>query len=291
MTWQIAISLSIIANVITSIVQRHYSLKSTAPATFPPAVSYLLGVTPLGIIVGLILPHHVHWTWWILYLFTWNSLTIAIANWLRFKAVKRMPVGQFQVINQFYEIVVIILGWIFLREGLNLFQVFGAMLLFAGALIAIRAPSSNRDLKALHFQTVNLTLLATTLFGISLVIEKAALAHMNIGAYLIFGWSAQTIAMLVLALKDTNKKTLREFRLNELRWSAIMGWANASAGVLYVIAIVRSNNISLITALTAVALPLITISAYFILKERENLRLVGASVALSVLGLLVTSLH
>jgi len=293
MSWQLAIGLSILANIITSLIQRRYSLKSSAPNSFPPAISYLLGVAPLGIIVGLSLSHHVHWTWWVVFLIALNSTIMALSNWIGFKAVKRLPVAQFQTINQFYEIVVVILGWTLLNEGLGKFQLLGALLLLIAALLAIRAPMRNIDKshRKVHFQSVLLTLAAATTLGTALVIEKAALGHMDIGAYLIFGYSAQTVAMLLLATKDINKETIRRFGKNEIKWSAGMGWANAVTGVFYVIAIVRSNNISLVTAVTAITLPLLAFAAYTILKEQEKQKLLWTALTIGFIGLVVSAVH
>jgi drug/metabolite transporter (DMT)-like permease len=291
MPWQLAIGLSITANIITSLIQRRYSLKSTAPASFPPAVSYLLGVAPLGIIVGLLLPHHVHWTWWIVCLLVLNSSVMAFSNWISFAAVKRLPVVQFQTINQFYGVVVIVLGWVFLKEGLNTFQILGAALLFAAALLAIRAPSASaRARRVVHVESVLLTVAGAATLGTALVIEKAALAHMDIGAYLIFGYLAQTLAMTLLAFKDLSKETLHNFGKNEIKWSAGMGWANAVTGVFYVIAIVNSNNISLVTAIAAITLPLLAFAAYMVLKERENQKLLWIGLGIGFVGLLASAL-
>lgn len=70
-----------------------------------------------------------------------------------------------------------------------------------------------------------------------------------------------------------------------------MGLANATVGILYVIAIVNSNNISLVTAVTAIALPLTALAAYAILKERESQRLLWIGLTIGFLGLLVSALH
>jgi len=293
MPWQLAISFSILANVVAAQVQRRYSQRSSLPPSFPPAIAYLLGVCPIGIIVGLSLSHHVHWTWWILFLFVCNSSFIAVGNWLGFMASKHLQLVQFQLIYQFYEIVVILLGWTLLREGLSFFQVLGALLLFIAALLAIKAPV--KDLGSLHrkyhFRYVAITLLGATTFGVSLIAEKAALGHMNTGAYLIFGWSAQTLAMLLLASKDANRSTLSKLSKQEIKWSASLGWIVAICGVFYIFAIVKSNNISLITAIAVIGLPLIAISAYFVLNERENQKLLWGSLCIGVLGLLVSALH
>lgn len=123
------------------------------------------------------------------------------------------------MINQFYEIVVIVLGWTFLKEGLSIYQIAGAILLFVAAILAIRAPtkSTGPTERKFHIQSIALTIAGATLFGISLVIEKAALGLMDIGAYLIFGYSAQTLAMLALASKDVTKSTLHQFKANEIK--------------------------------------------------------------------------
>jgi uncharacterized membrane protein len=280
------------ANVVTALIQRRYSQRSSAPATFPPAVSYLLGVCPLGILVGLLLPHQIHWSWLIVWLIVLNSVVMAISNWISFAAVSRLPVVQYQTINQFYEVVVICLGWVVLGERLNGFQLTGTALLFVAALLAIRAPVKNleKSHQKIHFQSVVLTLAAATTLGIALIIEKAALGHMDIGAYLIFGYSAQTVAMLVLAIKDVNRRTLRAFGKREIKWSAAMGWANAITGVFYVMAIVFSNNISLVTAIAAITLPLLALGAFVALKERENQSMLWLGLGVGFLGLLVTAI-
>ena len=217
---------------------------------------------------------------------------MALSNWLNFKAVKRLPVAQYQTINQFYVIVVVVLGWTVLGEGLSKFQLIGALLLLVAALLAIRAPMINieKQHRKIHIQSVALTLAAAAILGIALVIEKAALGYMDIGAYLIFGYSAQTLAMLVLATKDVRRGTLRTFGRSELKWSAGMGWANAITGVFYVTAIVRSDNISLVTAIASITLPLLAFAAYVVLKERENQKLLWLGLMIGFLGLLVSSM-
>lgn len=113
---------------------------------------------------------------------------------------------------------------------------------------------------------------------------------MQVGGVLIFGWGSQTTAMFILALKDASRKNLHRFRSYGIKWSALMGLANGITGAFYVYALNKSNNISLITALTAVTLPLIVFGARYLLKERENQKLMWVGLTISFLGLLVTAL-
>jgi len=165
-------------------------------------------------------------------------------------------------------------------------------LLLVAALLAIWAParSSEVSFRKVHFTSVMLTLLSATALGIGLVTEKALLGHMDIGAVYLIGWSTQTLALVLLAAKDMSRKTLRQFKLRDLVSSMIMGVTGGLTGIFYVYAIFHSDNISLVTALTAVALPLTALGAYLILHEKERQKLIWASLAVSFLGLLVTAL-
>jgi drug/metabolite transporter (DMT)-like permease len=288
MTWQIAIGLSIFANVITILVQRRYSLKSNVPETFPTAASYLLGVMPVGIIAGLSMPHFVNWSWWLGLLFVICAGTMALGFWLGFRAVKLMPVAPYQTIGRFTSIVAIALGWVVLDEKLNPFQVVGAGILLIAALLATWAPVKNvqKTERAVHLQAVVMTLIASTLLGISLVTEKAILGHSQVGGVLIFGWGLQTLAMLLLALKDFTQVNLQKLGLYEIKWSWLMGLANGIGGAFYVYSLNKSDNISIITALTAITLPLTVLGAHIFLRERENNKLMIFSIVLCFIGLL-----
>lgn len=289
MSWQIAIGLSILASIFTILVQRRYSLRSNVPETFATATSYLLGVMPVGIIVGLGIPHAVSWGWWLGLLLIICASSMAVGTWIGFKVVKLIPVAPFQTLSRFTSIVTIALGWLVLGEKLNTYQLVGAVLLLLAAALAAWAPVKNIQApeKRVHFQAVILTLVAAALLGISLVTEKAILSYAQVGGVLIFGWGSQTVAMLLLALKDSSRANLRKYGLYEMRWSWLMGLTNGIAGAFYVYSLNKSNNISIITALTAVTLPLAVFGAHIILKERENSKLMLFSLALCFIGLLI----
>lgn len=293
MSWQLAFTISTIALIITALVKRSHSQKSLAPPSFPPALSYLLGIAPLGIIAGLILPHKVVWSSWLIFLLIIISFFMAISNWLIFRAIKQLPVMQYQLIARSQIVMIIAFGWILLGETLSHYQIIGAILLLIAALLAIKAPVKNLDSqhRKVHLKAVILTLVGCLAGTIGLISEKAALGHMDIGAYLIFGYSAQTIGLLILASKDVIKESLRQLTKHEIKWSAFMGIANGIGGVFYVFAIVKADNISLIAALSSITLPLIAFGAYIILKEKEQQKLLWTGLAIGFVGLLVMSLH
>lgn len=291
MAWQLAILISIVAGVATALIRRHYAQKSLLPSTFPPAISFVFGIAPLGIIAGLILPHHVIWTGVIYLLFAILASSIALCNWLNFKSIKYLPVTQYQIISQTQVVMIIVLGWVLLNERLNLHQSLGALLLLAAAGLAILAPVKAvlSIHKGLHKSAVIFDLLGSFFGAIALVTEKVILGHMDIGAYLIFGYSVQALGILVWATKDINNSTVKLITRREIQWFATLGMANGVTGVFYVIAVVRSNNVSLIASISPVTLPLIAFGAYLFLKEKENLRLLWAALGLGIIGLLLSA--
>lgn len=292
MPWQLAISISIAMYMVTVFIERIYSQKTDVPPSLPPAISYLVGVVPLGIIAGLILPHHVHWNWLPILLIGIVSLSMTLSNWTGFISTKRLPVARYQMIIRFYVVVVVFIGWVILKEGLTKPQIIGAVLLMISALVAVNAPKNmEKQHKRVHWTAVLIALFSATTLGIGLATEKAALEHMQIGAYLIFGYSAQALAMLIFAAKEIPKKRHKSFTRYDFKWSALMGLSNGLCGVFYVIAIVNSNNVSLVTVLTSIELPLLVLLAHALLKEREDTKLLTYGLGLGFLGLLVSSIH
>lgn len=293
MTWQLAISISILANVLTVLVQRHYAQKSSAPATFPSAVSYVLGVTPIALFAGLVVfPNDITWSWWLGLLLLIQAASMAIANWTGFVAAKRLSVAPRQTIGCLTIVTAVILGWSVLGEGLNPPQVAGAMLLLTAALLAIWAPTRNMDqlTKHIHLDAVVIAVISSVALGIVLVTEKAIAGHMQIGGVFLVGWTSQTVAMVLLAMKDMNKENIRKFKKYELQWSTFMGLAGGLTGVFYVYAIVHADNISLVTSITAISFPLAILAAFLFLHERENRVLMWLSLLLGFTGILITSL-
>lgn len=293
MPWQLALSLSISFGIITSLVQRIYAQKSSVPATFPSAVSYALGVLPVGYVAGFFLfPHAIYWSWWLVVLLVIEGVAMAISVWTGFLAAGRMAIAPRQTLGCTTNIVVILLGWTLLSEKLTVFQSVGAIILLIAALLAIWAPYYHTRVEDKRFQitSVLLTLTAAVTLGVGFVTEKAILNHMQIGGNFLLAWTAQTLAMIVLAIKDINRTTIRRFTAYELRWSILMGLAGGMTGIFYVYTIVHSDNISLISALTSVSLPLTVLAAHLYLKERDNRKLLWASLALSFCGLIVSAL-
>ena len=290
MPWQIAFAISTVAGIIRILCLRRYSQTSKVPATIPPAASYLFGVLPIGLVAGLLVfPHHISWSWWVLILMAVLSISMAISNWLGFIAASKIAVAPQETIGMITNVSVVLLGWTLLGERLTLPQFVGGGILLIAAILAIWAPTKTKagDFERLGTRTVLVAIISALLLGIGLVTEKALLRHMEIGGIFLVSWTVQTFGMLLLASKDISRDSLYIFKGKEFRWSASLGLSNGINGAFYIYALYHSNNISLITALGTVALPLLVLGAFIFLKEREHHIVMWLSLVISFIGLIV----
>ncbi len=292
MLWSVSLFFFFIVVVMQALWQRNYSRVSLLPETFPPTLSYLIALMPLSLIVGLIMPHHVTWSTWLIFLIVVEGGFIGVFNWLMFVALRLLPVAKFEMIFQLYTIVVVVLGWVLLGEKLTTPQIIGGIVLFIAAYIAISAPRQNKSQLRKHANKkgVLITLLAALTLGIGLVTEKAALNHMDTGAYFIFGFLSQTIALVILASKDVTKETISRIKIEDIKQSTVMGILSALVGFTYIISIQLSNNISLVTMLSSFTLPLMVLAGYVFLHERENMTRLWIASGLGCAGLILAAL-
>lgn len=290
MNWQAAVAVCIAANAASVLIQRRYSQKSILAPAVPPAISYLLGVLPVGYLAAIfVLPHKINWSGWLILLLFINGISMAVAAWSAFKANKHLAVAPMQTIGRFSQIVVVALGWALLSEGLSRNQFLGATVILVGALMSIWAPQNSSKNTGVRISGVILAFISATALGISLVAEKALLGHMEVGGVFLVGWTAQTLAMIFLALKYLPKGGVKNLPKYEIKQATFMGLATGLSGVFYVYALFRSNNISLVASLVAVALPLSVLGAHVFLRERENGLLMYISLVITTAGLLIFS--
>ena len=131
---------------------------------------------------------------------------------------------------------------------------------------------------------------AAFLLSIGLIAEKAALGHMDIGAYFIFGFGMQAIVAGLIAFKDTGNGLVREITHSDLRNTITFGVANALAAFMYIYTLHTANNISLVVSLNSFVLPLTALGSFFILHEREDKLKLWTAIALGVAGIIITAL-
>ncbi len=289
MDWHISLAIFYFFAVAKSLSQRRYMRRTKLAPSIIAAFSNLVGLVPLGIIVGLMLPHHIDWSVTTVGLIALEGLCIGIYGKLAYTGIQRLPIAQFQTLNQSFNVFVIMLGWIVLNETMSGYQLAGASLILLSVALAAFADRSRHKNSIGGMRTVGLVIGAAAIFSIGLIAEKAALGDMDIGAYFIFGFSAQLAVNLIIAAADFKKNTHHITR-NDYKNFFIMGATTAAAGFAYLLTVRAADNISLIITLNSFALPLTALASYWLLHERENMRQLWASIAIGVLGVILTAI-
>lgn len=290
MNWHMSLLLFYVFSVVKSLGQRRYLRKTGLPSSVVAAMNYMLGLWPLAVVVGLLLPHHVQWSWWLVFLLIFEGAAIGMYNKLAFRALKRLPISQFQTLNQSFNIFVIIGGWLLLGETLNVSQLVGVGFIIGAAVLSAYAAKTRKNITSVPAGTTELVIVSAAILSIGLIAEKAALGHMDVGAYFIFGISAQAISVTLIALKDMNKKIWATVTHSDIRNNVVVGMVSGITGFLYLYTVNAANNISLIISLSSFALPLTALASYWLLHEREDQKRLWASIALGVVGICITAL-
>lgn len=290
MDWHVSLLFFYVFSVLKALGQRRYLRKTGLPSSVVASMNYLLGIFPLALVVGLMLPHSITWNWWVVVLLVVEGFAIGLYNKLSFRAIKRMPISHFQTLNQSSTIFIIIGGWILLGETLSVPQLVGVSFILGAAVLSAFAAKAKSNAKAIQPGTVQLVMVAAIILSIGLIAEKAALGHMDIGAYFIFGIGSQALFVTLIALKDVNKKVLTTLSHSDIRNNIVIGMLGMLGGMSYLYTVNTANNISLIVALNSFVLPLTALGSYWLLHEREDQKKLWGSIALGVLGVCITAL-
>ncbi|QQS18276.1 DMT family transporter [Candidatus Saccharibacteria bacterium] len=292
--WVIALVINLLLFVTSTLLRRRFAQSHTVPASVTLALSYVLGVMPLSLIAGVIAPHDIIWSYWTMWLLLSASLFVAAFIWLSFIAIRYLPAALNQTIFQTRIPITILLGWLFLGEGLSINQLIGAACILMSGIVAVWAPAkAHRQGRSTHKHLVKgvlFTLASAIFLGIGVVVEKAAIQYMDIGAFFIFGFGLQSLWLILFAFWDWRKHPGIQLSRQLLRESALLGIVVAGIGVSYFIALQGANNISLIAALSAVVLPLTAVAAHFVLHERDDDKLLWVAIGLAVIGVIITAL-
>jgi len=270
--------------------QRRYLRHSELPSSVIAAMNFILGLLPLAIILGLLLPHHVEWGIWVVVLLVIDGLAIGLYNKLSFRAIKRLPITHYQTLEQSFNVFVIFGGWVLLGEVLTFTQLIGATFIIGAAVLSAFAARSKVRAQTIQPGTVKLVIIAAIVLSIGLLAEKAALGHMDIGAYFIFGIGSQALFVTMIASRDFTKKVRKQITRSDIRNIAVVSVLSAFSGFLYLYTLNTANNISLIISLSSFVLPLTALASYWLLHERGNQKVLWGSIALGVIGICVTAL-
>lgn len=177
-----------------------------------------------------------------------------------------------------------------LGETLTTPQLIGVAFIISASVLAAFAAKAKSHKHALQPGTIKLVIFAAVIASIGLIAEKTALRHMDNGAYYIYGIGSQALFVTLIALKDINKKVWKAITRSDIRNNVVVGMLGIMAGISYLYTVTAVDNISLVISLNSFVLPLTALGSYWLLHEREDQKKLWGSIALGMVGVIITAL-
>lgn len=224
--------------------------------------------------------------WWY---FVGGGVAFAITNVATYKSLTYVDAAVGSIFNTLNALCTIGLAALVLNEDLTAVQLVGASILTAAiiySMLALRTTKKKLSIGELE-RGFGFALLAGVAYAIAIVNEKWLLSHMSAGSYVVFGWGWQMLASVVLAvvLQPQKLGIIRAFRT--VRLIAAIGLMRAVAGVAFVLAQIRSDNVALVTVIANFKLIVVMILGAWLLRERHKLWQKTAGAFASLTGLVV----
>lgn len=284
MTWQILLAIYLILGTASYLLRRSLAKTLEQHNKAINGFFFLVVLYPLGLIAASFTNPNLAIGWQNLGILLMASAVFPLINLLAFRASKDVDAGLYTILNNLTPIITIAAASTLLSESLNSQQQLGAVVIIASTFLATLPRLRHRSSTSLS--GLAFALASVSLLGLAIVFERWMLTRIDFGAYLVFGWGAQTLWMTIIAWPERhNIRILKD----KSKFIPILGYGitNALKGLCFVGALKLSGNASLVGASASFMAVLVVLSAYLILKEKEGLWFKVGAVVLGTIGLLV----
>lgn len=284
MTWQTLLILYLVLNTISYILQRKLGASLAKHKRLVAGFFFVVVHYPLGLVVAFMDHPDLRISWVNIIALLVGSWIFPVINILYLKASKHLDAGRFTVLSNLTPIVTIVAATLLLGERLTGMQLLGASTIIASAFIVTLTHARKRG--QVSQQGVTVAILAFMLAGLATVYERWMLGQMDLGTYIVFGWGAQTLWMLVLAWPE--RKSLGVLKKKKyLIPISSFALTSATKGILFLAALQLSGNASVFGAFASFTAIMVVPAAYFLLKERRSMRLKVTAAVIGTIGLII----
>lgn len=287
MTWQLLLVGYLLLGTASYLWRRQLAKTFAKANRLVNAFFFVAVLYPIGLLVASFTSPNLAIGWTSVLLLIVFGAIFPFCNILVYRANRDLDAGLFSIISDLIPVVSITAGWILLHETLTGQQLIGAAVILLAALL-VTLPQMKSHM--VHNRTALVyAIVAVVMIGIGFVFERYLMTRMDFGAYLIFGWGAQVVWGVLLALPERRSyKILFDPKIR----GKLLGFSLSSAlrGLCIGGALYLSGNVSVVMASASFLTVLVVVAAYFILKEKEWLWLKLGAAALGVTGLLLINL-
>jgi drug/metabolite transporter (DMT)-like permease len=201
--WQLFIFFYFILATTTYLLRRVLAQKFSHYNRLINTVFFLFFLLPTGIILSFFFPHNLNIGLVNLVIVLGGSLIWPLLNIISFRANKDVDVGIFTVISNLSPLFTLLIALPFMHESLQGLQIIGIILLIFSGVLA--ASSQLNKQNRVSGNGILLCLVSAGILGVAVAFESFMLKRMDFGAYLIYGWGAQIIWMVLLTGKELKK--------------------------------------------------------------------------------------
>jgi drug/metabolite transporter (DMT)-like permease len=282
MSWQLLLTISILAGSAGTILQRYIQKDSKInPLAFiiwPTAIGAILGL-------GLEISHGFDTRWYLLPKFNvlLSMLLYPAANYCYVMAMQRSEASQFSVLfttRVFWSVLVSI---IFLHETISGLILIGALFLFVSCIIAIWEESFSIKNKATIFP-----LLTAMFLGLALANDGIILSHgFDVLSYEAIAFVSTPIILPLISksARVASVEMLRDFK--KMLGMSALAICYALSSVLLFYAFNKGQKFSVLSSLNQTQTVVVVLAAAILLRERRYImrRLVAAII--SFIGVLL----
>lgn len=284
MAWQLLILGYLVLGGGAYLIRRRLAVAFTEYSRVINGFFFIVILYPLGLIIAAFSSPNLSIGWLNLILLLIGSVIFPVINLLAYRASKDIDAGLYTILHNFIPIITVTAAWILLGEGLNDYQLFGAAIIVISAFWAT-FPKFKHGSKS-SSAGLMIGLAAILLLGLAIVYERWMLTRVDFGAYLVYGWGAQTLWMAIIAWRKRTQLKILKDRKTFLQVLAY-GFTNAFKGVCLVGALVLSGNASIVGASTGFMAALVVLAAYYILKETELLWFKVSAAVVGAIGFII----
>ncbi len=201
--------------------------------------------------------------------FLFAGACFGLTNIASYKVFQYLDAGIATILSTLNTLAAVVIATFLIDEGLTIKQGIGAFVVMLGIWLVmsihLRKNEKNRWLVGLAF-----SIAAAFFFGLATTTEKHLLNSMPLPVYILFGWGFQWLAVAILSL--INRHKWRNLIGSPVLKSVIVaGFVRALAGFFFILALLKSDNVSIIAVLSGVKAVFVVILADLILKERKHL--------------------
>ncbi len=227
----------------------------------------------------------------IMYLTT--SVLFVMALYFMYKGMVHLESATASVLGTSSALFVVILANFFFGEQLSLMQVLGISILVPCLWYVLTLAKKHR--KFLDFRDESwvkgaIFILSSSLFlAFAHILEKEILHNTSLATYVAYGWLMQLIiAWLLYFIFGRHAKKI--FKSHKIIRSALqLGALRAAAGLFFVMALIKSDSVSLVSIIANFRIIIVAVLAGWILKERQFYykKLAAATISLISLSIIL----